>query len=363
MEQRKTEHYLAFVGSYAEPSGTGIYVYSLHAQNGELTLLEREGGLKNPSFLDVDHEGKRLYAISQAEVPGQDPCGSAVAFSFDPQTGKLTRLNEEVTVARPTCHIQFNPEGRYVVVVSYHGGLVGLLPVLEDGKLGKLADVRKHEGSGPNPSRQDRAHPHSAYASPDNRFLYVPDLGTDRIQIYRADLENWRLVSAGEAKAAPGAGPRHMAFHPKQPYVYVINELNSTIAVYARDAASGRLEEVQAISTLPTSFRGDNTCAEIHVSPDGKYVYGSNRGHDSIAVYSADGQTGRLTLVEIVPSRGRTPRNFALTPDGRYLVAAHQDTNNLVVFRIDQKTGILHDTGHRAEASKPVCVKFWKSMI
>ena len=357
----KVGRFLVFVGSYAEPADTGIYVFSLDAATGELGRLYEESGLKNPSFLDVDHEGRKLYAISQTEKPGQEPGGSAVAFDFDPHTGRLNRLNEEPTVPRSTCHIQFNAEHRYVVATSYHGGMVGLLPVLEDGRLGKTADVRQHEGKGPNPVRQDRAHPHSANADPDNRFLYVPDLGADKIFIYR--VEGMKFVPVGEAPAAPGAGPRHMAFHPTGLYAYVINELNSTITVYSRDAQSGKLEELQSVSTLPDTFAGENYCAEIHVSPDGKFVYGSNRGHDSIAVFAVDETNGKLTPVEIAPSQGKTPRNFAISPDGRYLVAAHQDTGNLVVFRIGERTGTLHDTGYRAEASKGVCVKFWKHPV
>lgn len=354
------ERFLVFVGSYAEPSEAGIRVFSFHSSSGKLTLLDAAEGLKNPSFLDVDHEGNKLYAIAQTERQGEEPCGAAVAYAFDARTGKLTRLNEEITVARPTCHIEYNAEDRYVVVVSYHGGLVGMLPVLPDGRLGKVADVRRHEGTGPHPTRQDRPHPHSANADPDNRFIYVPDLGTDRIVIYRADCANMKLVPAGEAKAAPGAGPRHMAFHPHRPFAYVINELNSTITAYERDAESGSLKEIHTVSTLPETFKGENTCAEVRITPDGKFVYGSNRGHDSIAVFAVDAQSGRLTPVDVVPSQGKTPRHFTLSPDGRHLLAAHQDTGNLVVFRIDRDTGKLHDTGERAEAAKGVCVKFWR---
>jgi 6-phosphogluconolactonase len=360
MANAETPTYLFFVGSYAEPSGPGIYAFSLDGASGKPTLLSTASGLKNPSFLSLDHAGRRLYSIEEVSEGGGKG-GAAVAFSFEPDSGRMTRLNEEKTLGSSTCHIEFNAAGRYVIATSYHGGLVGMLPVLEDGRLGPLADVRRHEGTGPNPVRQDRPHPHSANVSPDNRFVYVPDLGTDRIQIYRPEADGMKLIPVGEAVSAPGSGPRHMTFHPEKPYAYVINELDSTITVYLRDAGQGGLTAVQTVPTLPESFRGENTCAEIRLSPDARFLYGSNRGHDSIAVFSVEEEGARLSPVEIVPSGGKIPRNFALSPDGRFLVSAHQETGNLAVFRVDPDTGRLSDTGNRGEASKGVCVKFWHS--
>lgn len=359
----ENEKYLLFAGSYAEPAESGIYVYSLDSSSGELLLLDSISGLKNPNFLDLDHENHILYTVAETSGKESEVQALAIAFSFEPHSGKLIQMNQEATVGRTTCHIQFNSHDRYVVVTSYSAGLVGFLPVLADGSLGKLSDVRKHEGQGVDPERQNQAHPHSAYSTPDNQFVYVPDLGTDRIQIYRPDVTGMRLIPAGEAVSRPAAGPRHLAFHPTQPYVYVINELDSTITMYIRDIRNGMLEIVETISTLAEPFEEDNYCAEIQVSTNGRFVYGSNRGHDSIAVLAVDEHSGRLTMVESVPTQGKYPRNFAISQNGDYLVVANQNSANLIVFRIDKQTGKLQDTGYRAEASHVVCVKFWKGYM
>lgn len=364
MTLEQTQHSLVFIGSYAEPADPGVYVFSLNGATGALTLLDEAVGLKNPSFLDIDHEHHRIYAIHQRQEDGeQQPSGYATAYAFDPQSGRLTRLNEERTVARPTCHIQYQDQAghRYVIVSSYHGGYVGIAPVLADGTIGPMNDIHQHAGPlGPHTARQDKPHPHSAFVDPEQRYVYVPDLGLDCVRIYELDSRQPALRPIGEASSAPGAGPRHLTFHPQQPYVYVINELDSTITLYARDHQNGMLESLQTVSTLPSSFQGENTCAEIHISRDGRFVYGSNRGHDSIAVFAVDEGSGQLTPVEIVSSGGEIPRNFALSPDGRYLVAAHQESGNLVVFRVDQASGRLQDTGQRADADGGVCVKFWQ---
>ncbi|TBL75322.1 lactonase family protein [Paenibacillus thalictri] len=352
---------IVFIGSYAEPGNPGIYVYSMNNETGELTLLDSYSDTKNPSFLDVDHENKRLYAIGEAVLPGeQESKAVASAFSFDPETGKLSFINRQATVGTGTCHIQLDPLKRFVVATSYRNGLIGMLPVREDGSLGVLADSHAHEGSSVHPERQTRSYPHSAYVNDRYNLVYVPDLGIDRIKVYTPDVEAMKLIPAGETVVAAGSGPRHMAFHPQLPVAYVIGELDCTITVLNQDTESGRLAAAQAISTLPGDFQGENTCAEVAITPDGRFVYGSNRGHDSIAVYAADAATGQLTLIDIVPSLGAVPRNFSLSPDGRFLIAAHQDTGNLVVFKIDSETGVPQDTGYRAEADRGVCVRFWK---
>ncbi|CAG7643501.1 6-phosphogluconolactonase [Paenibacillus solanacearum] len=361
MRQEKKGSFLLFAGSYAEAPEDGLYAYALDRTSGALTLLNRSGGYRNPCFLDLDHRNRRLYTVAEREADGTETCAVALAFAFDPADGQLQLLSEEKTVGRATCHIQYNDAGRYVVATSYSGGAVGYLPVLPDGQLGRMSDAHRHEGAGPHPTRQDRPHPHSAYTDPENRYVYVPDLGLDRIKIYKPDAAGGKLEPHGEAIAPPASGPRHMAFHPSKPYVYVINELDSTISAYEQDPASGALRLIESVTTLPEDYaqQDDNTCAEIQITPDGRFVYGSNRGHDSIAAFRVDDRTGRLSPVQIVSSLGRRPRNFAVSPDGRYIVAAHQDSANLVVFRIDDETGMLLDTGHRAEASKVVCVRFW----
>jgi 6-phosphogluconolactonase len=234
--------------------------------------------------------------------------------------------------------------------------MIGLFGITEDGKIGDKLDVQQHEGSSLHPERQVRPHPHSSFFSPDGRFILVPDLGLDRIITYSVDEAEGKLVRHSEGVLHPGAGPRHLAFHPNGKHVYVINEVDSTITSFAFDAEKGQLTFSETVSTLPADFSGENSCAEITVSADGKFVYGSNRGHDSIVVFAVDEQSGLLTLVQHVSVQGGHPRHFALTPNGRYLIAANRDTNNIATFRIDQESGKLQFTGNNVTVSKPVCV-------
>ncbi|MNE35772.1 6-phosphogluconolactonase [compost metagenome] len=234
---------------------------------------------------------------------------------------------------------------------------MGLLKLGNNGNPVQLVDEQQHTGHGPHPERQDRPHPHSAQFSPDNRFVLVADLGLDRIKIYALDEANDQLVLQGEGITPPGAGPRHLAFHPNSPYLYSMNEVDSTVTFFIFDEKTGGLTPVQTLPTLPDDFEGENTTAEIAISKDGRYLYGSNRGHDSIVQYAIDPENGKLTFVERVSTEGGHPRHFALTPDGDYLIAANRDSNNLVLFRVDPQTGKLQFTGNTASASKPVCIQ------
>lgn len=347
---------LVFVGSYAEASDSGVYVYSFDSTTGKLALLDQAAGLKNPTFLNLDAARLKLYSIEETETAA-GRSGGAVSFGIDPRQGTITRLNQAATVDSPTCHIQRDAEDRYLVVASYHGGKVGLLSLHEDGTVGKLLDTKQHEGRSVHPERQTQPHPHSAFFSPDEQYVYVPDLGLDRIMTYRIDKVKEALVHIGETEIHPGAGPRHLVFHPEGKYAYVINELDSTITSLRYDASTGKLQPMETVPTLPADYQGENTCAEITISRDGRFLYGSNRGHDSIAVYSVDGESGRLTLIEHVSTEGKHPRHFALTPDGDFLIAANRDTNNLTVFRVDRESGKLTFTGNSVPVSKPVCVQ------
>lgn len=351
------EKTLVFVGSYAEHTTNGLYVYELIEDTGELKLLDEHGGLQNPTFLNVDESRRLLYVISEQLSAQGERSGSAAAYAIDPAAGKLRQLNYVPTIGATTCHIQRDHTDRYIVVVSYGGGQIGLLAIEEDGRIGKLLDERRHEGSSVNPERQEKPHPHSACFSPDNRFVFVPDLGLDRIVAYQLDTANGKLAKSGETVVHAGAGPRHMAFHPSGSYTFVINELDSTIESYRYDAQTGEMLSLQVISTLPESYAGESWCAEIALSPDGRFVYGSNRGHDSIAVFAFEADSATLSPVEYVSTEGGHPRHFALTADGRYLIAANRDGNNLVTYRVDAASGRLTPTGHQAHASKPVCVK------
>jgi 6-phosphogluconolactonase len=250
--------------------------------------------------------------------------------------------------------------GKNVLVANYNSGSAAVLPVKEDGSLAEASSVVQHSGSGPDPSRQRGPHAHSINVSPDNRFAIVADLGLDNVFVYRFDSDKGLLEPNDPpyVKVAPGAGPRHFAFHRDGRFAYVINEMASTVTAFAYDRSRGVLKELQTITTLPKGFTGRSTTAEVQVHPSGRYLYGSNRGHDSVAVFSIDAREGTLTLVEITPTQGKTPRNFGIDPTGAFLLAAHQDTDNVVVFRVDAKTGRVTPTGQILEVGSPVCVKF-----
>ncbi|GGD46739.1 lactonase family protein [Paenibacillus nasutitermitis] len=346
-----------FAGSYAESENSGLYVYRFDETTGKLSLAHEYTGLKNPTFLNVDPANRRLYAISEAADPQGNKTGEAAAFAIDPSTGALNLLNKAPTVNAPTCHIQRDPRDQYLIAASYHGGMIGLVALTADGQVGELVDVKQFEGSGPHPERQDQPHPHSSFFSPDGNYLFVQDLGLDRISSYTLDPAARTLELRQEINLHPGAGPRHLAFRPDGRYAYVINEIDSTITAFTYEAKSGPLSMVETVSTLPDGFQGENSCAEIAVSEDGRFLYGSNRGHDSIVVYAINEETGRLTLVEHTDVQGAHPRHFALTPGGRYLIAANRDTNNIATFRVDRESGKLQYTGCSIEVSKPVCVQ------
>jgi 6-phosphogluconolactonase len=348
---------LAFIGSYAEPEGPGLYACRFDESDGSFTVLDQVTGLKNPTFLDLDAEGRKLYVLSEGEDAEGRKHGMASAYEFDPATGALRLLNREITVPSPTCHITLDRDGRSLMTASYHGGMIGLSPLLGDGRVGPVSDVRQHTGSSVLPL-QSQARAHSVTVDRNNRYSIVCDLGLDRIFVYGLDLDAFRLVPHKEVAVAPGSGPRHFAFHPDGRHAYAIHELNGTISAFAYSEEDGELRELQIVPTLPAGFEGQNNCAEIAISPDGRYLYGSNRGHDSIVVYAIDPATGRLTYVEHVSTLGAHPRHFALTPDGRFLAVANRDTNELVTFRRDARSGRLSPAGPRLAVSKPVCIKF-----
>ncbi|UQZ36368.1 3-carboxymuconate cyclase [Paenibacillus sp. PK3_47] len=357
---------LLFTGSYANAAESGVQVFEFNGEaGGTLVLLDKVEGITNPTFVNVDPEKLRLYAIG--EIPNGDggKQGEVVTFAIDPKEGMLTELKRIKTMPSEgkgqttTCHIAREPEGGHLVVCSYHGGSIGLISLDEDGQPLKLIDTAQHTGHGAHPERQDRPHPHSAVFSPDGRYLFVSDLGLDIIRSYRIDRETGTLAAHGETSLHPGAGPRHFVFHPDGKSAYVINEVDSTITSFTYDEAAGTLQTIATVPTLPADYQDkeENTCSEIALSADGLYLYGANRGHDSIVVYAVNPQTAELTLVEHVSTRGGHPRHFTVTPDGGYLIVANRDANNLVVFSLDQASGKLTFTGNTAEASKPVCIK------
>jgi 6-phosphogluconolactonase len=339
-----------FVGSYAAKDAEGITLVGLDTATGEMERIAGKTGIANSSFLILNQNRTRLYAVSETDPQP----GSVASFAVD-ASGGLNLMNEEPTLGGAPCHVTLSEGEKYLVVVNYNGGNVVLFPIDEAGSVGPMADNIRHSGRGPREDRQEGAHPHSSIIDPTGRFAIVADLGTDKLVHYRIDYGEGRLIPECETTASPGAGPRHLAFHPSGKFLYVVNELNSTITVYRYEGGDTALEPLQSISTLPESFSGDNTCADIHLTSGGRFLYASNRGHDSIAGFRV-GVDGLLEPVGITTSGGRTPRNFAVTPDDRYLLAANQQSDCIVSYRIDADTGQLLATGHRIEIAAPVCI-------
>lgn len=357
-EPEAAQEPLVYVGTYTSKGSEGIYVFRLNPASGELRPAHTISDRNNPSFLAVDAHRRRLYAVHELNnYLGADQ-GAVRAYSLDAETGKPAALNIQPSMGAHPCHIALDADGRYLFLANYSGGNIAMLPIKEDGSLLPPSDVVQHSGSSVNKSRQEGPHAHSVNLSPDGRFLLAADLGIDKIMIYRVDTQGGKLLPNNPAfvAAAPGAGPRHLTFDPTGRRVYVINELNSSITAYNYDAASGALTGIESVSTLPQGFGGANTCADIHVSPDGRFLFGSNRGHDSIVTFRIDDESGRLTLVGHTPSGGKTPRNFAVDPSGNFLLVANQNSDNIVVMRINRETGAL-TTLHEVRVSMPVCIK------
>lgn len=361
---------LVYIGTYTAPilfgtgevidsKGAGIYVYRLHRSSEELTHCHTISGVVNPSYLAFGPDQRFLYAVNELKEIDGNPSGSVSAFSLNVKTGMLEFLNKQLTHGADPCYVTVNSAGSHIFVANFMSGSVCVLPILEDGSLGEASDVKQHHGSSINPKRQTSPHAHSVWFDDENSLAFVPDLGLDEVVAYEFDSQQGklRLRETSSFKGRPGAGPRHMAFHPNKEYVYLINELDSSLDAFAYDSSVGRLTPIQTISTLPEDFAGDNTCADVHVSPSGQYLYGSNRGHDSIVIYRIDQETGMLDCVEHVSTQGRTPRNFAIDPTGQYLLAANQDSDSVISFRIDPQTGELQPTGFSAEIPTPVCIK------
>ena len=352
-----------YVGCYTEPSfgdGEGITVFRFDPHSGELSLVQTVTGVANPSFLALSADQRQLYAVEELDD------GAVAAFARDPETGRLTFLNRQATYGSAPCYVSLDRSDRYALVANYGSGSVAALPVAADGRLEPATGVVQHEGASVHPERQEGPHAHMVAPAPgpelDGRLVLATDLGTDRILVYRLDDRTGRLLpndrGPAHAEAAPGDGPRHVAFSPDGRTLYVINELASSLTVYDYDAERGAMRPRQTVSTLPDDFRGESTCAHVAVSPDGRFVYGSNRGHDSIAVWAVDRATGALTPVGHEPTRGQTPRNFVLDPTGAWLLAANQRTGTLVTFRRDPESGRLTPTGQVTETPSPVALVF-----
>lgn len=353
-----------YVGTYTGKS-QGIYQLELDLSSGKLTQKGVTGGVKNPSFVAIHPNGKFLYSVAEiADFNGKAKQGGIAAFSIDPKTGALTALNQESSVGDGPCHLVVDRSGKCVLAANYGGGSVCCLPIGDDGKLSKAASFIQHKGGSVNKSRQSAPHAHSINVDLGNKFAVAADLGLDQVLVYKLDAATGTLTpnDPPATSVTAGSGPRHFAFHPSGQYAYVINEILLTTTAFSYDAATGKLTEIQTLSTLPPGVeRGPGmSTAEIQAHPSGKFVYGSNRGHDTIVAYSVDAATGKLTYVENESTGGKTPRNFGLDPTGKYLLAANQASDSIVVFKINPETGALDRTEHSLEVPTPVCVKFLK---
>ena len=351
---------LVYVGTYTSGKSEGIYLYRLKLSSGELQHVATTKGVKEPSYLTLAPSRRYLYAVNELEEFAGQKSGAVSAFAIDQRTGDLTLLNQQPTLGGWPCYVTVDRSGKFVLVANYAAGNVAVLPVLGAGILGTTTDVQQNQGSSINSERQQGPHAHCIELDPDNRFAYVCDLGTDKIMIFRFDRRRGKLIPGKVpwVQARPGAGPRHLTFHPSGKYAYVLNELHCTVTAFAHDPSNGNLKEIQTAPTLPRDPTTADTGADIHVSPDGRFLYCSNRGHDSIAAFKINQRDGGLTFVAHEPTGGKTPRNFAIDPTGAFLLVANQRSDNIVTFRRDSKTGRLSATGHSAEAPSPVCLKF-----
>ena len=349
--------YFVYVGNYKGKDGPGIYAGRFDAATGRLAAISLAAETVNPSYLAIHPNRRFLYATNNYQGKG---AGSVSAFAMDRHTGKLTFLNSVPTRGMDPYFLSVDKTGKAVVAVNYASGSVVLLPIKEDGSLGEVSAFLERHGSSVNPTLQSGPHPHSVGISADNRFAIVADRGADQVAVYRLDPVQGSLTpnQPPYVTAKPGAGPRHIDIHPNGKFVYVVNELNNSVTAYHYDTAKGVLKEVQTVPTVPRDFTGNNLPADVHVHPSGKFLYGSNRGHDSIAVFRIDKTDGTLKFLERVSAQGQSPRGFGIDPTGSYLIVANQTTGNLVVFRIDRKTGGLTPTGQTVEAGMPVCMQF-----
>jgi 6-phosphogluconolactonase len=343
--------WIAYVGTYTRGDSKGIYAFRFDDSTGKLIAMGLAAATSNPSFLAVNPTGRFLYAANEENA------GSVTAFSIT--GGKLKPLNTVSSRGAGPCHVALDKTGKWLFVANYNSGSVAAFPVHDDGTLGEASAFVQHSGSSVNPQRQAGPHAHSVNVSPDNRFVLVADLGLDQILTYRIDAAKGLTPSEPLlTKVTPGSGPRHMAFSPDTRFAYSINEMLATVTVFQYDAAAGSLKEAQTISALPAGFSATNSSAEIAVHPSGKFLYASNRGHDSIAIFRIDAAKGTLTAAGHVSTQGKTPRNFAIDPSGKLLLAANQDSGNIVVFRIDQNTGGLTPAGVEAKVPSPVSIVF-----
>lgn len=341
----------------------GIFWFNFDTESGRLDLAGAADAGPNPAFLTFSADGRYLYAINEVTSFQGKEGGGVSAFAVD-KSGSLTHLNSQPTFGGHPCYISLDRSGRWAMVSNYRSGNVVVYPIGTDGRLGVFSVRIQHEGKGSNPARQEGPHAHSIQADPSNRWVLAADLGLDQVRVYALGTDKGTLTPHTQPaiQLHAGAGPRHLDFHPNGRWLYIINELDSTVAFFETDLETGRFHHRQTLSTLPGDYEGEKWAADIHVHPSGRFVFASNRGHDSIAILKVDPARGELELAGLAPSGGRTPRNFAISPGGEWLLVANQDANNLVALRVDTASGQLSATGDEVNIPAPVCVRFMPSM-
>jgi len=353
-------NYLVYVGTYTTEQSEGIYAFRFNAATGQFVPIGLAAETSNPSFLALHPNHKILYAVNETGNFQNRSSGAVSAFAIDSRTGKLTLLNQVASRGADPCYVAVDQTGKYVLVANYGGGSVAVFPVLKGGKLGDATSVLQYKGAGANPERQESPHAHWIDFSPDNRFVVAADLGLDQLDVYKFSASKGSLIPNQPAviQLKPGSGVRHFAFHPNARFAYAVNEMQSSLVSFAYDPARGTLHELQTISMLPKDFSGKNDAAEIQIHPSGKFLYASNRGHDSIADFSIDPAKETLTPVEYVPTQGKAPRYFAIDPAGSRLLVANQNSGTIVIFQIDPTSGRLTSSGQVLQIASPVCLKF-----
>ena len=348
---------LVCFGSYSTPDKESVHLFQLNLQDGSLKKLNAVDGLSNPSFLKIHPNGKYLYTVNEVSTFDGKKSGGVTAFALDVNGGKLNKINQQPSGDTGPCHLTVDATGKYVLVAHYGGGSTSVLPIKKDGSVGAVVSQIKHKGSSVH-SRQKAPHAHAVHVGPNNKFAFAPDLGIDKVLVFSFD-ENTGAIAETKfdgAKLEPGSGPRHFDFHPDGKFAYVINEIKQTVTAFRYNAKRGRLRTLQTLSTVPHPVDGNST-AEVLVHPTGQFLYGSNRGHNSIAMFRINKKNGKLTALGHESTRGSTPRNFGIDPTGQFLLAANQQSDNVAVFRINQETGKLKFTGNEIKLSKPVCVR------
>lgn len=351
------ETWHVYVGTYTSGESEGIYRLEFDDETGTLTRAGLAVATENPSFLALHPAKPVLYASSRLS-DGH----ATTAFRIDPGTGDMSPLNQQPAGGKGPCHVAVTPDGQLAAVANYSDGTVSVYPVGKDGALGPASGFFQHAGTGPDERRQKGPHAHSVNFDPTGQYLVVADLGIDKLMIYKREGNTVAPNDPAFATVPPGGGPRHFAFHPSKPYAYAVNEMGNTVTAFRWLVSTGTLVPIHTVPTLPEDFDGDNTTADIEVHPSGKFVYASNRGHDSIAVFAVDPETGRLAPQGHTKTGGETPRNFTQDPSGQYLLAANQNSNDIFVFEINPETGALTPTGHKVELPSPVCLVFRKPL-